>query len=143
MVQHLILKSLPLQWKESHDRVSQRTDTGLDINLSWQRDQKPPVTSPCADEVHAKTGFVDVSGLCSRKPVAPHVLTELTRIESIELVLPPPRQSPWKHIWRTDHGLDGERGYSSSQVPDPETCIFMLERYLTVHLHGHLHQTLV
>uniref|UniRef100_A0A672ML33 Acyl-CoA thioesterase 12 n=1 Tax=Sinocyclocheilus grahami TaxID=75366 RepID=A0A672ML33_SINGR len=33
--------------------------------------------------------FVDISGLCSRKPVAPVVLTELTRVESIELVLPP------------------------------------------------------
>uniref|UniRef100_A0A671LBH6 Acyl-CoA thioesterase 12 n=1 Tax=Sinocyclocheilus anshuiensis TaxID=1608454 RepID=A0A671LBH6_9TELE len=33
--------------------------------------------------------FVDISGLCSRKPVAPVVSTELTRVESIELVLPP------------------------------------------------------
>uniref|UniRef100_A0A672QVI4 Acyl-CoA thioesterase 12 n=1 Tax=Sinocyclocheilus grahami TaxID=75366 RepID=A0A672QVI4_SINGR len=33
--------------------------------------------------------FVDISGLCSRKPVVPVVSTELMRVESIELGLPP------------------------------------------------------
>lgn len=29
----------------------------------------------------------------------------------------PPRQSPGQYFWGADHGLDGERGHHSSQVP--------------------------
>lgn len=55
-------------------RVSQRTGT--------QHEQR-------GSKIIALIGFVYISGLWNKKAIAPTVSTELTRVESIELVLPP------------------------------------------------------
>lgn len=71
----------------------QRRDSTISATTrTWQWDQK--FQSWVDVHVHPKScccwsKSVGISGLCSRKPKAPVVSTELTRVESIELVLPP------------------------------------------------------
>lgn len=76
MVQHLILKSLPkhtecLQWKESHDRVSQRTDTGHDKSHNLAEGSEVPVMSQCADEVHAEHDLLTFQDCVAGSPSRP------------------------------------------------------------------------
>lgn len=111
------------RWKESLDRVSQRTETRLNqirYNQNLAMGSKVPVMSRCARP--SKKLLLLLIKICWHFRTVQQE-TQGTRgvdraHEGREHRAGPAatRQSPWKHFWRADHGLDGERGYSCSQV---------------------------